>query len=104
MLLYDQRYAFCGLRIISVDEQDLVDGAHVKPFLEFRDGSLCKCAGAVINPPTGGLITASWGSGDYRIVILQERFMKELTVESREIVAFIGRGDQATERMALLNM
>jgi putative restriction endonuclease len=35
--LYDQRCAFCGLRIISADGQDIVDGAHIKPFSEFRD-------------------------------------------------------------------
>ncbi|HEY9889533.1 MAG TPA: HNH endonuclease, partial [Candidatus Obscuribacterales bacterium] len=46
--LYDQRCAFCGLRIISADGQDIVDGAHIKPFSEFRDDrfvnglALCK--------------------------------------------------------------
>ncbi|HEY9878898.1 MAG TPA: HNH endonuclease, partial [Leptolyngbyaceae cyanobacterium] len=46
--LYEQRCAFCKLRIISSDGQNIVDAAHIKPFSEFRDDrfvnglSLCK--------------------------------------------------------------
>ncbi|RZM79144.1 HNH endonuclease [Leptolyngbya iicbica] len=46
--LYDSRCAFCHLRIISLDETNIVDGAHIKPFSKFKDDtysngiSLCK--------------------------------------------------------------
>jgi putative restriction endonuclease len=45
---YDYRCAFCKLRIIRDPSQNLVDGAHIKPFSEFLDSkidnglSLCK--------------------------------------------------------------
>jgi putative restriction endonuclease len=45
---YDYRCAFCKLRIIRDPNQNIVDGAHIKPFSEFLDSkidnglSLCK--------------------------------------------------------------
>jgi putative restriction endonuclease len=45
---YDYRCAFCKLRIIRNPNQNIVDGAHIKPFSEFWDSkidnglSLCK--------------------------------------------------------------
>lgn len=35
--LYDHRCAFCKLKVISFDSQNIVDAAHIKPFSEFRD-------------------------------------------------------------------
>ncbi len=46
--MYDYQCAFCRLRIINSLNQNIVDGAHIKPFSEFRDDrmdnglSLCK--------------------------------------------------------------
>ncbi len=46
--LYEKRCAFCRLRIVTVDSETIVEGAHIKPFAEFRDDrvengiSLCK--------------------------------------------------------------
>jgi len=46
--LHEQRCTFCKLKIISQDSQNTVDGAHIKPFSEFRNDrfdngiSLCK--------------------------------------------------------------
>lgn len=88
--LYDQRCAFCGLRIISADGQDIVDGAHIKPFSEFRDDrfvnglALCKNHHWAFDHGWFGV------DDDYRIVIPQERFMEEAAVESRGMVAFRG--------------
>ena len=45
---YDYRCAFCKMRIIRNPNQNIVDGAHIKPFSEFLDSkidnglSLCK--------------------------------------------------------------
>ncbi len=89
--LYGQRCAFCGLRIISVDGQDIVDGAHIKPFAEFRDDrfvnglALCKNHHWAFDHGWFGV------DDDYQIVIPQERFMEEPAVESREMVAFRGK-------------
>ena len=46
--VYDYRCAFCRLKVISSLSQDIVDGAHIKPFSQFYDDkinngmSLCK--------------------------------------------------------------
>jgi putative restriction endonuclease len=46
--LYEHRCAFCKLKVVSRDNQNIVDGAHIKPFAEFRDDrfdnglALCK--------------------------------------------------------------
>jgi len=46
--IYNYHCAFCGLKIINSQGQNIVDGSHIKPFAEFRDDridnglSLCK--------------------------------------------------------------
>lgn len=46
--VYDYRCAFCRLKVITSLDQDIVDGAHIKPFSKFYDDridngmSLCK--------------------------------------------------------------
>jgi putative restriction endonuclease len=46
--LYEHHCAFYKLKIVSRDNQNIVDGAHIKPFAEFRDDrfdnglALCK--------------------------------------------------------------
>jgi putative restriction endonuclease len=46
--LYENRCAFCGLKVTKGTNQNIVDGAHIKPFAQFHDSriingiSLCK--------------------------------------------------------------
>ena len=88
--LYEQRCAFCGLRIISADGQDIVDGAHIKPFSVFRDDrfvnglALCKNHHWAFDHGWFGV------DNDYRILIPQDRFTEEAAFESREMMAFRG--------------
>jgi len=88
--LYDQRCAFCGLRIISADGQDIVDGAHIKPFSEFRDDRFVN--GLALCKNHHWAFDHGWfGVGDdYRILIPQGRFTEESAVGSREMMAFRG--------------
>ncbi len=88
--LYDQRCAFCGLRIISADGQDIVDGAHIKPFAEFRDDRFVN--GLALCKNHHWAFDHGWFGVDdnYRIMIPQERFTEEPAVESREMEAFDG--------------
>ncbi|NEQ42042.1 MAG: hypothetical protein F6K00_00170 [Leptolyngbya sp. SIOISBB] len=88
--LYNQRCAFCGLRIISADGQDIVDGGHIKPFSEFRDDrlvnglALCKNHHWAFDHVWFGV------DDDYRILMPEERFIEDPAVQSREIKAFGG--------------
>lgn len=86
--LYEQRCAFCKLRIISADGQDIVDGAHIKPFSEFRDDrltnglALCKNHHWAFDHGWFGI------SDNYRILIPHERFSEESAVGSRAMADF----------------
>ncbi len=86
--LYNQRCAFCRLKIISSDAQNIVDGAHIKPFSEFRDDrfinglALCKNHHWAFDHGWFGI------SNDYRIVIPRDRFTEEEAIESRGMMDF----------------
>ena len=38
--IYNQKCAFCGLKIQNLWNHSLVEGAHIKPFAEFRDNQI----------------------------------------------------------------
>ena len=88
--LYDQRCAFCKLRVISWDGVNLVDGAHIQPFAQFRDDrfvnglALCKNHHWAFDRGWFGV------DDDYRIVIPRDRFTEEAPQESRGMMAFRG--------------
>ena len=88
--LYDQRCAFCRLKIISQDSQNIVDGAHIKPFSEFRDDrfdngiSLCKNHHWAFD--------RGWFSinDEYKIIIPNERIYEEAPADTRAMQNFSG--------------
>lgn len=88
--LYDHRCAFCKLRIISQDSQNIVDGAHIKPFSEFRDDrfdnglALCKNHHWAFDHGWFGI------DDRYRIIIPHDRFEEDPPVETRSMRAFQG--------------
>jgi len=88
--LYDHRCAFCKLKIISSDGQNIVDGAHIKPFSEFRDDrfvnglALCKNHHWAFDYGWFGV------DDDYRILIPCNKFIEEAAVDSRDMMAFRG--------------
>lgn len=89
--LYEQRCAFCRLRVISSDGQDIVDGAHIKPFSEFRDDrfinglSLCKNHHWAFDHGWFGI------NDDYQIVVPEGRFTEESALGSQKMSEFRGR-------------
>lgn len=88
--LYDQRCAFCKVRVVSWDGVNVVDGAHIQPFSEFHNDlfvnglALCKNHHWAFD----------WGwfgvDDEYRILIPWDRFMEEAAVESRGMMQFKG--------------
>jgi putative restriction endonuclease len=69
--LYNYRCAFCQLRIIALDETNIVDGAHIKPFSKFKDDSYSNGISLCKNHHWG--FDHGWFSIDdnYRILIRQ---------------------------------
>jgi putative restriction endonuclease len=88
--LYDYRCAFCKLRIISQDNQNIVDGAHIKPFSEFRDDrfdnglALCKNHHWAFDHGWFGI------DDDYKIIVPHDRFHEETPIETRPMQEFDG--------------
>ncbi|WP_448571557.1 HNH endonuclease [Trichothermofontia sp.] len=86
--LYEQRCAFCRLKIISSDSQNIVDGSHIKPFSQFRDDrfingiALCKNHHWAFDRGWFGI------SDDYRIIIPRDRFSEEAPVASKSMHDF----------------
>ncbi|MGG6296354.1 HNH endonuclease [Leptolyngbya sp. AN02str] len=88
--LYEQRCVFCKLKVISQDNQNIVDGAHIKPFAEFRDDrfdngiSLCKNHHWAFDHGWFGI------DDSYRIVVPDERFYEETLADTKPIRDFHG--------------
>jgi putative restriction endonuclease len=75
--LYQHQCALCRLKIVGSNNQTIVDGAHIKPFAEFRDDrfdnglSLCKNHHWAFD--------RGWFSIDdnYRVIVCSDRFEEE---------------------------
>ncbi|GAP99107.1 hypothetical protein NIES2104_56650 [Leptolyngbya sp. NIES-2104] len=88
--LYEQRCAFCRLKVVSQNSQDIVDGAHIKPFSEFRDDHFDN--GLALCKNHHWAFDRGWFSIDenYRIVIPRDRFHEETPNGLRSMRDFDG--------------
>ncbi|MGK7906047.1 MAG: HNH endonuclease [Synechococcus sp.] len=88
--LYEQRCAFCKVRVIDRDHNNIVDGAHIKPFSEFRDNllnngiSLCKNHHWAFDRGWFGI------NDNYEILIPSDRFHEESPQHTRPMKDFAG--------------
>lgn len=86
--LYSQHCAFCRLKIVSQDSQNIVDGSHIKPFAEFHDDrfdngiALCKNHHWAFDRGWFGI------SDDYRVIIPHDRFHEESSPGMRSLQDF----------------
>lgn len=88
--LYDYRCALCKLKIISLENQNIVDGAHIKPFAEFRDDHFDN--GLALCKNHHWAFDRGWFSisSNYRILIAHHLFTEEPPEESRSMHDFHG--------------
>ena len=88
--LYDQHCAFCRLKIVSRDSQNIIDGAHIKPFSEFRDDLFDN--GLALCKNHHWAFDRGWFSitDDYRILIPHDRFHEESPIDTRTMRDFHG--------------
>jgi putative restriction endonuclease len=86
--LYQQRCTLCGLRIIDRDGQNIVDGAHIKPFSEFRDDRFDN--GLALCKNHHWAFDRGWFSisDDYRVLIPRDRFTEESPLDTRPMQDF----------------
>jgi putative restriction endonuclease len=90
--LYDQRCVFCRLKVISYSNENIVDGAHIKPFSTFRDNrytnglALCKNHHWAFDRGWFGI------DDNYKILIPPDRLVEEPPPQTRSMMNF--RGEQ----------
>jgi len=88
--LYEQHCALCRLKIVSHDNQNIVDGAHIKPFSEFRDDlfdnglSLCKNHHWSFDRGWFGI------GDDYKVIVPGGRLHEETPTDMRSLQDFDG--------------
>ena len=90
--IYQQKCAFCKLKIVSRDSQDIVDGAHIKPFAEFHDDRFDN--GIALCKNHHWAFDRGWFSisDDYRIIVPRDRFHEEAPNDMRSMRDFDGEG------------
>jgi putative restriction endonuclease len=86
--LYDHRCAFCRIRIISSSSQNIIDGAHIKPFAKFQDNRYTN--GLTLCKNHHWAFDRGWFSisGSYKIIIPRNRFVEDAATESRSMQDF----------------
>lgn len=88
--LYQQNCAFCRLKIVSRDSQDIVDGAHIKPFAEFHDDRFDN--GIALCKNHHWAFDRGWFSisDEYKIIVPHDRFHEEAPHDMRSMQDFNG--------------
>lgn len=88
--LYRQRCALCHLKIVSHNNQNIVDGAHIKPFSEFHDNLFDN--GIALCKNHHWAFDRGWFSisDNYRIIVLSERLHEESPTGMRPLRDFDG--------------
>jgi len=88
--LYEQRCAFCKLRIISQNNQNIVDGAHIKPFSEFRDDRFDN--GVALCKNHHWAFDHGWFSidDDYKLIVPNNQFYEEVPAGTKSMKDFHG--------------
>ncbi|ANV89122.1 HNH endonuclease [Picosynechococcus sp. PCC 7117] len=85
---YNYQCCFCGMRVLDLKGQNIVDGSHIKPFSEFRDDrfdnglSLCKNHHWAFD--------RGWFSIDEKYRIIVSKDLDEITPYNRAIKDFGG--------------
>lgn len=91
VLFYDQTCAFCHTRVVGSNGQNIVDGAHIKPFSKFRDDQFIN--GLALCKNHHWAFDRGWFSidNDYKIIIPSERFEEVPAVNSLTMQEFQSR-------------
>jgi putative restriction endonuclease len=88
--LYQQNCALCRLKIVSQDGQNIIDGAHIKPFSEFHDDlfdngiALCKNHHWAFDRGWFGI------DDDYTVIVPPNRIYEETPVNMRSLQNYDG--------------
>ncbi|BBD60337.1 hypothetical protein NIES2109_31340 [Nostoc sp. HK-01] len=93
--IYDSKCAFCGLRVTKAANQNIVDGAHIKPFAQFYDSRIHN--GIALCKNHHWAFDRGWFTADEQYKIIVSRGLEEISPHIKPMKYFHG------ERLLLPN-
>lgn len=93
--VYDYKCAFCGLRVTKAINQNIVDGAHIKPFAQFYDSRIHN--GIALCKNHHWAFDRGWFAVDEQYKIIVSKELQEISPHSKPMKDFHG------ERLLLPN-
>ncbi|MBD2250740.1 HNH endonuclease [Nostoc parmelioides] len=93
--VYDYKCAFCGLRVTKAINQNIVDGAHIKPFAQFYDSRIHN--GIALCKNHHWAFDRGWFTVDEQYKIIVSKELQEISPHSKPMKDFHG------ERLLLPN-
>ncbi|MFN5873340.1 MAG: HNH endonuclease, partial [Aphanizomenon sp.] len=86
--VYDCQCAFCGLKVTRTGNQNIVDGAHIKPFSAFYDSRIHN--GIALCKNHHWAFDRGWFAVDEKYKIIVSKDLEEISPHARTITEFHG--------------
>lgn len=86
--VYDCQCAFCGLKVTKTGNQNIVDGAHIKPFSTFYDSRIHN--GIALCKNHHWAFDRGWFAVDDKYKIIVSKELEEVSPHARTITEFHG--------------
>lgn len=86
--VYDYKCAFCGLKVIKPVHQNIVDGAHIKPFAQFYDSRIHN--GIALCKNHHWAFDRGWFTVDNQYKILISKGLEEISPHAKPMKDFHG--------------
>jgi putative restriction endonuclease len=86
--VYDCQCAFCGLKVTKTGNQNIVDGAHIKPFSAFYDSRIHN--GIALCKNHHWAFDRGWFAVDDKYKIIVSKELEEVSPHARTITEFHG--------------
>jgi putative restriction endonuclease len=86
--VYDSKCAFCGIRVTKGINQNIVDGAHIKPFAQFYDSRIHN--GIALCKNHHWAFDRGWFTADEQYKIIVSRGLEEISPHTKPIKDFHG--------------
>ncbi|BCL36400.1 HNH endonuclease [Nostoc sp. MS1] len=86
--MYDYQCSFCGIRVTKAVNQNIVDGAHIKPFAQFYDSRIHN--GIALCKNHHWAFDRGWFTADEQYKIIVSRELEEITPHTKPMKDFHG--------------
>lgn len=86
--LYDYKCAFCGIRVTKAVNQNIVDGAHIKPFAQFHDSRIHN--GIALCKNHHWAFDRGWFTADEQYKIIVSKGLQEVSPHTKPMKDFHG--------------